>query len=72
MKVQSARVRLSNIQINDSPAFSFVRSFVEYLAWKKKEKPGSFYLSPNVLDILQYYKEEEGKKTSNALTFSLP
>lgn len=58
-KVQ--RVRLSNIQINDSPAFSFVRS--SSIWSKKKKKPGSSYLFPNALDITKKKKKKEHRST---------
>lgn len=72
-KVQSARVRLSNIQINDSPAFSFVRSSSIW-SKKKKKKPGSSYLFPNALGISQRRRRRRKKNIalSNALAFSLP
>lgn len=60
-KVQSARVRLSNIQINDSPAFSFVR---RVFGLKKKKKPGSSYLFPNALDITKKKKKKEKEHRS--------
>lgn len=59
-KVQ--RVRLSNIQINDSPAFSFVRW--SSIWSKKKKKPGSSYLFPNALDITKKKKKKKKEHRS--------
>lgn len=65
-KVQ--RVRLSNIQINDSPAFSFIRwSSI----WSKKKKPGSSYLFPNALDITKKKKKKKEHRSTEYFSILL-
>lgn len=71
-KVQSARVRLSNIQINDSPAFSFVRSSSIWSKKKKKNQDLHIYSLMHWISQRRRRRRKKNIALPNALAFSLP
>lgn len=69
-KVQ--RVRLSNIQINDSPAFSFVRSSSIWSKKKKKNQDLHIYSLMHWISQRRRRRRKKNIALPNALAFSLP